>query len=353
MFTSPDSFVVTVPPATNRSFADTARTGGWVTGHAFEDVNNNGLQDAGEANMSAVKFLMDFQNQTAYTNGSGIVSMFSGVGFYTFSAVEPDSYFCSTVNPVTGSMPAGGSASYEFGFTKLPFGYIQGKVYRDNNKNGVLDAGETGIGNVWVGVSKDNGVSFLGWGYTDGSGNYSIQTPVNDPPHTTPYDIIVTPPPGFFPTSGTDIGGIWLLASQTLTGKNFGMSTFQVISLNASRVLSLVSGDVKEKDYSGAATNAHKDADILLGADAAGADQISVWFNQWNATPLFNATPTYSRGAPQAVLSMALDTLDATNPVNTPSSCGSPSPRAATKATSGPPTTRATRPRMPATSRRC
>ena len=215
-------------------------------------------------------------------------------------------------------MPDGGTASYEFGFTKLPFGYIQGKVFKDLNKNGVLDAGESGIANVWVGVTKDNGINFLGWAYTDGSGNYSIQTPINDPPHTTAYDIIVTPPAGFFPTSGTDIGGIWLLASQTLTGKNFGMSTFQVISLNASRVLSLVSGDVKELDYIGAATNAHKDADILLGADAAGTDQISVWFNQWNTSPLFQATPSYSRSAPQAVMAMGLDSLDVTTPINTP-----------------------------------
>jgi hypothetical protein len=92
------------------------------------------------------------------------------------------------------------------------------------------------------------------------------------------------------------------------------MSSFQVISLNASRVLSLVSGDLVEKDYSGAITNAHKDADILLGADAAGTDQVSVWFNQWNASPLFNTNPSYTRSAPQAVMAMALDTLDSNAP---------------------------------------
>jgi len=59
-------------------------------------------------------------------------------------------------------------------------------------------------------------------------------------------------------------------------------------------------------------TNAHKDADIILGSDTGGSDQISVWWNQWNASPLFTATPTYARSAPNAVMAMALDTLDQT-----------------------------------------
>ena len=318
VFTSPDSFVVTVPPATSRSFADTARAGGWITSHAFEDVNSNGIQDVGEQNMSGIKFTLSFMNQTGYTNYMGQVVQFTGVGFYTLSCVEPDSFFVTTVNPVTGSMPLGGTAAYEFGLAKLPFGTLQGKVYRDNNKNGVWDTGETGISGVWVGASKDGGVNFPGWGYTDGNGDYSFKAPANDPPHTAAYDIVVTPPPGFYPTSGATISPVWLLGNQTLTGKNFGMSSFQVITLTASRVLSLVSGDVKELDYSLPITNAHKDADIMLGADAAGSDQISVWFNQWNASPLFNANPSYIRSAPQAVMAMALDSLDATNPVNTP-----------------------------------
>jgi prepilin-type N-terminal cleavage/methylation domain-containing protein len=314
VFTSPDSFVVTVPPAVNRSFADTARVGGWVTCHAFNDLNANGVQDAGEPDMSGVKFTMDFMNQVGYTNTSGIVSQFAGVGFYTESCVAPDSFFCLTANPVTGSMTAGGSVTYQFALAKLPFGTIQGQVYRDNNRNGVLDAGEAGIANVWVGVSKDGGLNFLAFTYTDAGGNFSVEAPQNDPPHTVPYDLMVIPPTGFFPTSTMDIGNLWVQGNQTYTGKNFGMSSFQVISLNASRVLSLVSGDVVEKDYIGAISGAHKDADILLGADAAGTDQISAWFNQWNNSPLFNATPSYSRSAPQAVLSMALDTLDSVAP---------------------------------------
>ena len=78
----------------------------------------------------------------------------------------------------------------------------------------------------------------------DASGNYSMEAPQNDPPHTVPYDICVIPPPGYFATSPTDIGSQWVQGGVTYTGKNFGMATFQVISLNASRVLSLASGDL-------------------------------------------------------------------------------------------------------------
>jgi hypothetical protein len=100
--------------------------------------------------------------------------------------------------------------------------------------------------------------------------------------------------------------------NQTKSGYVFGMATYQVISVSANRVLSLVSTDLMEKDWNGNQTaRAHGDADLVLGADANGADQISVWFNQYNSNPLFSSSPDYQRAAPQSVLSMAVDTLDA------------------------------------------
>ncbi len=313
--TSPDSFVVTVPPAVTRSFADTARAGGWVTSHCFNDLNGNGVQDFGEPDLSGVKVVMSFQNQTAWTPYSGRVVQFATVGPYTVTATAPDSFVVESTNPVTRTMVASVNDSIQFALVQALTGTVSGTVFKDNNKNGVLDGGEVGIANVWVGVSKDGGITIQGFAYTDNSGNYSIpQVPINDPPHSTPYTVMCIPPPGFFPTSTTAIGGVWVQFNQTVANENFGMSSFQVISLNASRVLSLVSGDLMEKDYSGNASNAHKDADLVLGSDTGGSDQISVWFNQWNAATLFNPTPTYTRSAPNAVMAMSLDTLDQTNP---------------------------------------
>ena len=317
--TNPDSFVVTLPPAANRSFADTSVAGGWVTSHCFNDLNANGVQDFGEPDLGGVKIQMSYRNQITWTPGNGRVVQFAAVGSYTVTATAPDSFVVESTNPVTKTMVASVNDSIQFALIRALTGTVQGTVYRDNNKNGVYDAGETGIANVWVGVTNDGGVSIQGFAYTDASGNFSIpQVPINDPPHTVPYTVMCIPPPGFFPTSTTAIGGLWLQFNQTLTGKDFGMSSFQVISLNASRVLSLASADLQEKDYNGNASNAHKDADLVLGSDTGGTDQISVWFNQWNAATLFNATPTYTRSAPNAVMGMVLDTLDRSPPASQP-----------------------------------
>ena len=72
-----------------------------------------------------------------------------------------------------------------------------------------------------------------------------------------------------------------------------------------------------ENDWNGSHNeNARHDTDLLLGADAGGTDNVSVWFNQYAASPLFDPSPTtkstsgYTRLAPNSVLAMAVDTLD-------------------------------------------
>jgi hypothetical protein len=76
---------------------------------------------------------------------------------------------------------------------------------------------------------------------------------------------------------------------------------------------------VIEKDWPGTSVAlAVQDNDLILGADAAGTDQVSTWFNQYNGSPLFTASPTYTRSAPQSVLSMSVDTLDGNAPKNRP-----------------------------------
>jgi hypothetical protein len=100
------------------------------------------------------------------------------------------------------------------------------------------------------------------------------------------------------------------------------MAAFQIITLNASRVLSLASGDLIEGDWNGNHTeNAHGDADIVLGADAGVTQNVSVWFNQYPVTaptPQFTPSPSYTRQAPEAVFSIALDTLDMAAPIARP-----------------------------------
>src|SRR5258706_5289981 len=207
-------------------------------------------------------------------------------------------------------MVDGGSASVTFAVKKAYVGKIQGTVWKDANNDGAIGGTETGISGVWVGVTDDGGSHILGYAYTDASGNYSIDNiAANDPPKTTAYSIFAIPPSGYYPTTSTSIGTVWLQPGQTLTGKNFGFNAFTRISLNATRVLSLGSRDLAEKDWNGNQTqNRRIDQDLVLGADAGGTDQVSVWFNPYNSS--FSGSPTYTRSAPNAVLALALDTLE-------------------------------------------
>ncbi len=84
-------------------------------------------------------------------------------------------------------------------------------------------------------------------------------------------------------------------------------------------MLCLASADLFEKDWNGnQVQNARKDQDIILGADAGGTDNISVWFNDYDNTPVFSANPTYTRNAPNSVMSIAVDTLDEASPISRP-----------------------------------
>lgn len=315
-FDSPDSFVVTVPPATSRSFADTARTGGTAIVSVFEDLNGNLTQDPGEPGRASVPIRLDPAGTTSYTDAYGYKSMFVQAGGYSLSCTPPDSFVVSSPNPVVDVMADGVTTSQSFALRPTATGTVGGKVYRDNNRNGVYDAGEPGIQNVWVGVTTDGGATILGYANTDASGDYKFDVPVNDPPHTTAYTIYIIVPNGYFPTSRTAIRPVWVADGVTLGNNNFGVVAYQIITLNASRVLSLGSANLIEKDWSGNSTDrAHGDADIVLGADAGGTDNISVWFNQYDTTPLFTASPAdptgYTRNAANSVLSLVVDTLDA------------------------------------------
>ena len=326
VFTNPDSFVVTVASAAvTRSFGDTARAGDWVTATVYEDEDGDQSKDAGEPYISGIGVRLQPGNTISYTDASGRAQLFAPAANYTVGVDVPDSMTATTTNPVSGTMTQGGTATYSFGLQRASNGHIRGQVFRDNNRNGVPDGTDAGLGNVWVGVTTDGGVTVQGYAYTDGTGNYDITAPANNPPHTNAYTVFLVPPAGFFPTNSTAIGNLWLSANQTINNQNFGMSSYTVITLNASRVLSLASTDLVEKDWNGNQTqNARQDADIVLGADAGGSDQVSAWFNQYATSPLFTASPTastgsgYVRSAPNAVMAMALDSLDRNDIIRRP-----------------------------------
>jgi prepilin-type N-terminal cleavage/methylation domain-containing protein len=314
--TTPDSFVVTVNNAVTRSFADVSIPGGEVIVNVFEDKNDNRAYDPGEPPVPTIRATLSPGGQQAWTDANGNVRLFSPPGSFTVALALPDSYAVNTTPyPLTGTMADNDSASFQVGIERSVTGTVAGKVFRDNNRDGIAQGGEPGLSGVWVGVTNDGGATILGYAYTGAGGDYSIDVPINDPPRSTPYAVFVIPPPGDFPTTPTSRGGLWVQASGTTPGLNFGMAAYTIITLNASRVLSLATADMIEKDWNGNQfDNAVGDMDLVLGADAGSTDNISVWLNRYTSTPLFGANPSgpdgYSRLAPQSVLSIAVDTLD-------------------------------------------
>ena len=311
LVTSPDSFSVILGPGATHSFADRPAPGGWVHVLTYDDTDADGVHDVGEPALPSILVRLDPGARLGITKGNGTDSLFADPGSYTVTATAPDSFVATTPNPVTGTMVDGGTTSHEIGFSRTPVGSISGNVFQDFDRDGIKDAGETGKALVWVGVSSDGGLTLAGYSTTNVMGDFTMTVPANNPPGTNPYSVYIIVPSGFFPTTTTSRGPVLLSQAQAVTGQNFGLDGFQKISLSAQRVLSLGSGDLIEKDYNGNQTSRRGgDADLVLGADNLSTDQVSVWFNQYDSTPLFQASRDHFRAAAQAVTSLSVDQMD-------------------------------------------
>ena len=312
----PDSFAVdfvNLPANVHHDFADTAKIGGWLRDTVYVDTDGNGFRNGSDYGIDHATISVG--GQTGITDGTGAASFFLSPGAYAVSCTAPDSFHVSTLNPVPVVMVNGGTARADFGVVAGTNGSVQGTIYKDLNKNGALDAGEPGVPGVWVAVTQSAGTNVIGYAYTDPSGNYSIDVPANDPPHTTPYEITFQTPTNYYATTSTMLTGVWVQAAQTLTGKNFGMNNFQVISLTADRVLSLGSAELMEKDWQGGANQydakSNKDVDLVLGSEWVSNPNVSVWWNQYPSSTLFNPAPSYQVNAQSSALSLAIGTLNA------------------------------------------
>ena len=141
-----------------------------ISGHVYEDKNDDGTLQAGEigvagvtVNLSGKDDLGNLVNLTATTDAKGAYS-FTGLrpGTYTIAETQPATYIDGkehvgtaggdkTTNDVFGNVvltPTTVATDYDFGEIK-PVSFA-GTVYHDLNANGTLDAGEPGIGGVTI-----------------------------------------------------------------------------------------------------------------------------------------------------------------------------------------------------------
>lgn len=152
---------------------------GAVNGIIFDDINGNGIQDSSEPGVS------DISVELNSANGSSNAATLSD-GSYSFENVLPDTYQL-TVTDSNGDL-----TYYQLTTNNQPleievvenetnslgiFGYqahlssITGSIIKDDNANGLLDAGESGYANITVQLSG-NGLTLEST--TDTTGIYSF-----------------------------------------------------------------------------------------------------------------------------------------------------------------------------------
>jgi hypothetical protein len=211
----------------------------------WDDKNNNGIQDAGEPgiNGATVKLYADANGDNIPDGASIGSTLTSGGGLYGFGTLTPGKYIVGVTLPsgyVAGATTAtsantdndnntdnngvtllsgelrsnfitltttgepttdgdGNNGNLTVDFALRSIASLGDRVWRDDNKNGVQDAGEPGVSGITVSLF-DNTNKLVGSTVTDAYGNYLFSNlPAGD------YTVSVTLPANytFSPSTGT------------------------------------------------------------------------------------------------------------------------------------------------------
>ena len=168
---------------------------GKIGDFVWNDLNNNGIQDAGEPGLNGVTLdLYDYQGNLVQTTVTAAGPTGSQLGYYQFTGVCAGTYtvkvdettlpkgangkidFAETTPNASGSTTANDSnpipstvilttndssdETIDFGYVSLQ-GAIGDYVWYDANGNGVQDAGEPGINGVTVDLYDSTGTNLL------------------------------------------------------------------------------------------------------------------------------------------------------------------------------------------------
>ncbi|MDH3718564.1 MAG: GEVED domain-containing protein, partial [Planctomycetota bacterium] len=148
-------------------------SGSLVAGIKFHDINQNGERDANEPVLQNWQIFADLNNNGLLDSGEPR-GLTDEEGRYALGIPDPGTYTIrERLRPgwfqtlpaigaghiVTFAQEGDSSVDNNFGNALLPPG-ISGVVWNDLNGNGVVDAGEPGLGNVFVYVDIDNDGNF-------------------------------------------------------------------------------------------------------------------------------------------------------------------------------------------------
>jgi protocatechuate 3,4-dioxygenase beta subunit len=188
---------------------------GSLSGYAWMDTDNEGDQDNGEMGLSGI--VVTLRNAT--TNAAvGSTTVTNSSGNFTLSSVSPGYYYIEFTNFPVGKVPTYKDLTgndnndsdvnpngrtdafilgpcdvlvFDLGLRTPPANpaSICGKAWDDLDKDGTIDAGEPGVGNVTVKL-LDNAGFVLSTVTTDGNGQYCF---TNLDPNVT-YQVSFVPP---------------------------------------------------------------------------------------------------------------------------------------------------------------
>jgi hypothetical protein len=181
---------------------------GRIGDRVWHDENQNGIQDAGEANMAGVTVRLRRQSdnaviQTEVTGADGRY-LFSSVcpGYYAVEMVPPDGSqpaptlqgadrsVDSNTNPTPVTLALHDSADLTIDFGVYGVGEIGDFVWHDVNGNGIQEAGEPGIAGVTLTLTDAHGHVFTTT--TDAGGKYLFSSLF-----AGAYEVSVAAPAGF------------------------------------------------------------------------------------------------------------------------------------------------------------
>jgi uncharacterized repeat protein (TIGR01451 family) len=160
-----------------------------ISGRVFEDLNNNGIFDAGENPIAGVSVNMG--------GAAAQIAITDAQGYYTFNNLLPGNYSLKPTDPsgyldgkdhigtlggtlvngmATGiNLPSGGQgSSYDFGYIKPAA--LSGTAYEDVDGNGVFNPGDNILPGVPVNITGTitGGGNYSQTVITDANGGYSI-----------------------------------------------------------------------------------------------------------------------------------------------------------------------------------
>jgi uncharacterized repeat protein (TIGR01451 family)/fimbrial isopeptide formation D2 family protein len=151
-----------------------------IAGFVYEDDDNDGVFDTTENGISGVTITLTGTDDLG--NGVLLTTTTTVTGFYAFDDLRPGTYAVIETQPTgyfdgrdTAGAPGGGTttvndriaditltpgmASLNNNFGELRPASLSGRVYRDDNNDGIPDAGEPGIGGVTITLTGTDDLS--------------------------------------------------------------------------------------------------------------------------------------------------------------------------------------------------